>query len=115
MSWGLNERKAGAVTVLELTGRLTLGEGSDPLDEKLQRLIAAGCRAVLLDCRRVSAIDSRGIKALVRALTSMQRSGGQLKLLQPGTRVREVLEMTRLHTVIETFDDEPQALESFSA
>lgn len=114
MPWNIEERQAGTVTVLELTGRLTMGEGSDPLDSRLQALIGGGQRAVLLDCRQVESIDSRGLKTLVRALTSMERAGGKLKLLQPAPRLRQVLEFTRLQTVIEVFEDESQAIASFS-
>jgi len=115
MSWDIKERQAGAVTVLEVSGRMTLTEGSDPLDTKLQDLIAAGRRAVLLDCSRVSGIDSRGLKALVRGLISMRKRGGGLKLLRPSDRVRQLLEITRLSTVIEMYDDEAQGLQSFSS
>lgn len=112
MSVEVKKRHAGSITVLELSGRLTMG-GSDALDETLQSLIADGHLALLLDCNQVSAIDSQGIKALVRGAVSIEQRGGKLKLLKPAPRVRKVLEITRLLTVIETFDDEVAALESF--
>jgi len=77
-------------------------------------LIGSGCRALLLDCRQVSLIDSQGIKALVRGVTSMEKQGGKVKLLKVSPRMREVLNLTRLLTVIEAFEDEPAALGSFS-
>lgn len=106
-------RRAGPVLVLELAGRLTMGEGSEKLDEVLQALIAKGERAVVLDLARVPLIDSQGIQSLVRGVTSMANRGGKLKLLQLTPRVREVLDLTRLLTVIEAFDNEEAALRSF--
>lgn len=110
----MKERQAGSVTVLEVCGRLTVGQGSEVLEEKLQDLIAAGQRYLLLDCSRATAIDSHGIKALVRGLTSAEKRGGKLKLLKLTPRVREPLDITRLLTVIDAFDDEETALRSFS-
>ena len=109
----VKERQTGPVTVLELSGRLTMGGGSQTLEESLQKQIAGGRRSLLLDCSQVSNIDSQGIKALVRGLTSLQRQGGKLKLLKVTPRVREVLNLMRLLTVIEAFEDEPTALRSF--
>lgn len=115
MSVGIKEHQAGSVTVLELSRRLTMGSGSEALDEKLQSLIADGRLALLLDCSQVSTIDSRGIRVLVRGVTSIEKRGGKLKLLKVPRRVREVLDVTRLLTVIETFDDEHAALRSFTS
>ena len=106
-------RRAGPVVVLEITGRLTMGSGSEKLEEMLRDLIASGERALLLDCAGVSVIDSQGIKSLVQGVTSMEKRGGKLKLLKISPRVREVLDLTRLLTVIETFDDEDSAVRSF--
>lgn len=106
-------RRAGSVVVLELTGRLTMGPGSEDLEQKLKDLIANGERAVLLHCAGVSVIDSQGIKSLVQGVTSMEKRGGKLKLLKISPRVREVLDLTRLLTVMETFDDEEAAVRSF--
>lgn len=114
MAFSLKERRrAGPVVVLELAGRLTLGQASEELEQMLQRLMAQGERALLLDCAGLAVIDSQGIKALVRSLTSMERQGGKLKLLNLTARVHEVLDLTRLLTVLESFDDEETALRSF--
>ena len=115
MSGIVKERQAGSVTVLELTGRLTMGVGSEALEEKLQSLITSGRLALLLDCSQVTGIDSQGIKALVRAVTSVEKRGGKLKLLKIPRRVRGVLEVTRLLTVMESFEDEEAALQSFTS
>lgn len=109
------ERQAGSVTILELSGRLFMGEASDELDLKLQGLMSEGRVNLLLDCSRVTGIDSQGIKSLVRGVISAQKRGGKLKLLKLSHRVKEVLQITRLLTVIEFFDDEGVALQSFSS
>ena len=111
----VKERQAGSVTILELRGRLHIGAAVEELDQKLQRLVAEGRTALLLDCSQVAGIDSQGIKTLVRGVISAQRRGGKLKLLKLTPRVREVLNITHLLTVIESFDDEQTALSSFSA
>jgi anti-anti-sigma factor len=107
------ERQAGGEVVLELSGRLYLGESSEELDAKLQSLFAAGKVNLILDCSGVTAIDSQGIKVLVRAVISAHTRGGKVALLKISHRVREVLTITHLLSVIESFDDEPAALASF--
>ena len=113
MSLQIKQRQSGPVTILALSGRLTMGAGLDTLHEVLESLIHGGRHSVLLDCSEVSLIDSQGIKALVRGLTSLERQGGRLKILKMTPRVREVLSITRLLTMIEAFDDESTALRSF--
>ncbi|MFQ5723066.1 MAG: STAS domain-containing protein [Terriglobia bacterium] len=113
MGFAVRERRNGPVVVLELEGRLTFGEGTDKLDGVVRRLIEGGERALVVDCSRVESIDSQGIKSLVWGVTSLEKRGGRLKLLRMSPRVREVLEITRLLTVIETFDDEAAAVKSF--
>jgi anti-sigma B factor antagonist len=113
MSVGITERQVGPVTILELSGRLALGEGSTALNEKLQSLIGEGRVNMLLECSRVTALDSQGISALVRGIISTQKRGGKLKLLRVAPRVRHVLEVTRLLSVIESFEDEAKALASY--
>ena len=114
MSFLIQERKAGPVTILELSGRLTMGEGSEMLKGKLQSLIADRHGALLLDCRQMSAIDSTGIQALLWVVTSAEGKGAKLKLLKPSARVWEALNLMRLLTVIQSFDDEEGALRSFA-
>jgi anti-sigma B factor antagonist len=105
--------RAGPVQILELTGRLALGDGAEKLNQSLQGLIARGERNLLLDCAGVEALDSEGIRVLLRAVVSLRSRGGGLKLMKLTPQVRWVLEVTRLLTVIETFDDEQAALRSF--
>jgi len=108
-----NERQMGGVVILDLSGRVYLGESCEELDEKLQGLFTAGKVNLILDCSAVSGIDSQGIKVLVRGVISAHSRGGKLSLLKITPRVREVLTITRLITVIESFDDEQSALASF--
>lgn len=115
MSGLVKQRHVGSVTVLELSGRMTIAAGSERLNEKLQALIADGHLHLLLDCSQVSGIDSQGISALVRGVISVRKRGGNLKLMKLSSRVRQVLEITRLISVIESFDDEAAALGSFQA
>lgn len=109
------EMQSGSVTILVLSGRLFIGEASDELDHKLQDFISAGQVNFLLDCSHVSGIDSQGIKSLVRGVISAQKRGGKLKLLNLSHRMKVVLQITRLLTVIESFEDEGAALQSFAS
>ena len=113
MSIEIGERTAGTVTVVTVKGRVAYEEGSRQLDERLQRLIVEGRINVLVECSEVDTLDSQGISALIRALITAGRQGGKVKLLRPSVRVRRVLQVTRLNTVIEAFEDEKEALASF--
>ena len=114
MAFAITEReRIGSVALVEMSGRLVMNEGSDKLEAELQRRIAAGERALLLDWAGVSVIDSQGLKALMHGVISIRKVGGHLKLLNVAPRVREVLELTRLLTVIEVFDNRDDALRSF--
>ena len=114
MTFSINERRRGSLVILELNGRLVMGEGSEELDKDIQQRIQAGVHALVLDCSRVPAIDSQGIKSLVRGAISLQKRDGKLILLRLTPRVREVLELTRLLTVLEAYDDEEAAVRSVS-
>lgn len=114
MGWEIRERTAGNVTVVELAGRITLGASGDGVEARLQELINSGVRALLLDLSRVEVLDSRGLKALVRAYISMQKRDGRLKLAKLPPRIRQVLEITRLLQVFEAFEDEESARNSFT-
>jgi anti-sigma B factor antagonist len=107
------ERQVGPVTVLELKGRLTVLEGSEALDEKFQQLIDASRIKLLIDLSQVTGIDSRGISSVVRGYISATKRGGKLTILNPSAKVRNVLEITRLLSVLESFTDEAAALAAF--
>jgi anti-anti-sigma factor len=106
------ERSVGPVTLLELSERLTI-ENVSELRDKLQYLNEQGRRSLLLDCSRVSVVDSTGVGALVRDWLWIKRQHGTMKLLYPSQRLREVLQLLGLQKVIECFDDISLALRAF--
>jgi anti-sigma B factor antagonist len=113
MAWELKDRQIDSVTLVDVVGRLETSGGSDALEEKLQSLIRQGQRSLLLECSRVSAIDSSGIGALVRCVISVHNRGGDLKLLRLSPVMRSALKVLGLIERLESFDDEATALASF--
>ena len=111
----IDERSAGHVTVLTLKGELKLGEGQALLKDKVHSLLHQGRKHVLVDLGGVTYIDSSGIGELAGAYTSMVRAGGAIKLLNLTKRVKDLLAITKLLTVFDSFDSEPEALKSFPA
>ena len=109
----IRERQAGDVTVLDMDGKITIGEGSVALRSAVRRLIEEGKKKILLNLSNVSYVDSSGIGELVSSFTTVQREGGQLKLLKLTQKIRDLLGITKLLTVFDTFDEEAQALNSF--
>lgn len=114
MSIKLNTRQVGDVTVLDLAGRITLGEGSSTMRDSLKELITKGQKKLLLNLGEVTYIDSSGIGELVSGFTTVTNQGGQLKLLGLNKRVKDLLQVTKLYTVFETFEDEAEAVRSFA-
>jgi anti-sigma B factor antagonist len=107
-------RPAGnGVTVLEMRGRIILGAGNVVLRDAVQDLIVRGNILVLLDLREVEHIDSAGLGELVRSHTSLRKAGGQLKLLNPSAKIKEMLQMSMLHKVFDLQNDEVSAIKSF--
>lgn len=113
MGLQIDVRQSGAVTLVELRGRATIGSSNEMLASKLSEAVAGGASKLLVNLEGVSQIDSSGISTLVRNYVTLGKKGGALKLLKPVGRVREVLEVTRLMSCIPTFDDEATALASF--
>jgi anti-sigma B factor antagonist len=111
----INERNAGNVTILDLSGRITIGEGSVQLREAVRRLLEQGHKNLLIDLGQVDYVDSSGIGELVSCYTTTKNQGGQLKLLNLTKKIKDLLSITKLLTVFETFDDEGSALASFGA
>jgi anti-sigma B factor antagonist len=109
----LKERNAGAITILECAGGQTAGQGRDALNDRVQATLASGRILLLLDLSQVSSINSQDISALVRSSVSAGKHKGKLKLLKLSPKVRQVLAITRLLNVLETFDDEAAAITSF--
>jgi anti-sigma B factor antagonist len=101
------------VTVLDLSGRITLGEGSVQLRDAIRDLIAKGQHSILLDLGEVNYIDSSGLGELVSAYTTARNQGAALKLLKLTKKVHDLLQLTKLYTVFEIFDDEASAIASF--
>jgi len=114
MSVKLNTRQVGDVIVLDLAGRITLGEGSSTMRDALKDALAKGQKKILLNLSEVSYIDSSGIGELVSAFTTVTNQGGQLKLNGLNKRVKDLLQITKLYTVFEVFDEEPTAMRSFT-
>jgi anti-sigma B factor antagonist len=111
----IDERAIGDVMVLDLKGRITLGEGDDLLKDKVNSLVNQGHRKVVLNLAEVPYIDSAGLGEIVRTYTTVSRQGGSLKLLNLTKRITDLLSITKLLTVFETFDSEQDAIKSFSA
>jgi anti-sigma B factor antagonist len=114
MSIKLSNRQVGDVTVVDATGRITLGEGSSALRDMLRDLVTKGHKKILLNLGEVSYIDSSGIGELVSGFTTVTNQGGSLKLLGLTKRVKDLLQITKLYTVFEVHDDEASAVRSFA-
>jgi len=114
MSVKVGTRQVGDVTVADVTGKLTLGEGSSAFRDALRNLIAQGHKKILLNLHAVSYIDSSGIGELVAGYTTVTSGGGKLKLLNLTQRVQSPLQSTKLYTVFEVFDDETTGVKSFT-
>jgi anti-sigma B factor antagonist len=106
-------RQVNGVTVVDMSGRITLGEGSVILRETVKDLLAKGHKKILLNLGDVSYIDSSGIGELVSAYTSVRNQGGELKLLKLTKKVHDLLQITKLYTVFDIKDDEASAVQAF--
>ncbi len=114
MSVKLTTRQVGDVTVIDASGRITLGEGASAFRDTIRDLSAKGDKKILLNLSEVSYIDSSGIGEMVSGFTTVTNHGGQLKLLGLSKRVKDLLQITKLYTVFEVSDDEASAVRSFS-
>lgn len=110
----IEERVVGDVTILDLKGKITLGEGDEALKDKINSLTLQNRRQILLNLEGVPYIDSAGLGEVVRTYTTVSRQGGQLKLVNLTKRIEDLLSITKLLTVFETFDSEDDALKSFT-
>ncbi|HTG88599.1 MAG TPA: STAS domain-containing protein [Vicinamibacterales bacterium] len=107
------ERTVSDVTVLDLKGKMTLGEGDELLKDKINSLLASGKKKLLLNLEAVPYIDSAGLGEVVRTYTTVSRQGGSLKLLNLTKRIEDLLSITKLLTVFDTFDSEAEAVKSY--
>lgn len=114
MSLKSSTRQVDGVTVIDLSGRITLGEGSVVLRDAIRDLIGKGEKKLLLNLGDVTYIDSSGIGELVSAFTAVRKEGGELKLLNLTKKVHDLLQITKLYTVFDVKDDEAAAVSSFS-
>jgi anti-sigma B factor antagonist len=106
-------RHAGSVAIVDLAGRITLGEGSGMVRTTLKDLVTAGTKDILLNLKDVSYIDSAGLGELVGGYATVSNQGGRVKLLNTQARVNSLMQVTKLYTVFESFNDEGTALASF--
>ena len=114
MSMKASTRQLDGVTVVDLSGRITLGEGSVVLRDLVRELIGKGNKKILLNLGDVTYIDSSGIGELVSAFTTVRNQGGELKLLNLTKKVHDLLQITKLYTVFDVKDDEASAVKAFA-
>ena len=110
----INVRESGGISILEVHGRLTIGEPADQLHDALQSVIKAGAKKVIVILNGIPQIDSSGISTLVRISIKLAREGGVLRLVCGQGRVRDALTVTRLIEAIPTFESESAALQNFA-
>jgi anti-sigma B factor antagonist len=111
----IEERAIGDVLVLDVKGRITLGEGDEILKDKVNSLLNQGKKKIVLNLAEVPYIDSAGLGEIVRTYTTVSRQGGSLKLLSLTKRITDLLAITKLLTVFETYESENDAVQSFSS
>ncbi|HTG58074.1 MAG TPA: STAS domain-containing protein [Terriglobia bacterium] len=114
MSMKATTRQVDSVNVVDLSGRITLGEGCSQLRELIRDLLAKGHKNILLNLGEVTYIDSSGIGELVSGFTAVSNQGGHLKLLNLTKKVQDLLQITKLLTVFDVHDDEAKAIASFA-
>jgi len=113
VSMKTSTRQVSGVTIVDLSGRITLGEGSVLLRDMVRDLVTKGQRKILLNLGDVTYIDSSGIGELVSAFTTVRNQGGELKLLNLTKKVHDLLQITKLYTVFDVKDDEATAVAAF--
>ena len=110
----IEERAAGEVTILDLKGKMTLGEGDEILKDKINSLVLQGRKHIVLNLADVPYIDSAGLGEVVRTYTTVKRQGGNMRLLNLTKRIEDLLSITKLLTVFESFDNEADAVRSLT-
>ena len=113
MQMTTNIREVADVTIVDISGRIVLGDESAALRDLVRRLLSLGHKKILLNLANVNHIDSAGLGHLVGAFTSVQKQAGELKLLNLTNKVHDLMQITRLYTVFDIMDDEAVALKSF--
>ena len=110
----IKERKRDGVAVLEMSGKLMGGPDAEAFAEILKTLIHEGCHNVIVNMERVSWVNSTGLGILISGYTTLKKSGGELKLLNVSDRIQNIFIVSKLFTVFESFQDEDEAVRSFS-
>ena len=113
MSMKVATRQVDGITILDLSGRITLGEGSVTLRDAVHDVLAKGSKKILLNLENINYIDSSGIGELVSGFTSVRNSGGELKLLNLTKKVHDLLQITKLYTVFDIWDNEASAISAY--
>jgi anti-sigma B factor antagonist len=111
----ISERIVDGITILDLNGKLTIGDGAQLLKDKSESLVFQGRKQVIVNLGAVPYIDSGGLGQLVACFTTLTRAGGRLTLVNLNTRNHDLLSITKLVSVFETFDTEREAIESYAA
>ena len=114
MALRMTDREVNGVSVIDLEGRIVLGEESNAFRERVKSLLAAGKKKIVLNLANVSYIDSAGLGTLVATFHSARSQGATLKLAHLGQKFKEVLQVTKLMTVFDTYDNEAAAIQSFA-
>src|SRR5262249_22458136 len=109
----VSERGVGNVTILDISGNVTLNDGSEQLRDKVRSVLQQGQKYLLVNLSKVSYMDSAGLGELVQAYSTVAKQGGKWKLVSPTKRLQDLLVITKLATVFDSFDDEPTAIASF--
>jgi len=115
MSVKAEVRRVGDVSIVDLSGRITLGEGSGLVRSTIKDLVNSGQKNILVNLKEVTYLDSAGLGELVGAYATVTNMAGNIKLLHPQSKVHDLLQVTKLYTVFIAFDDEAEAMRSFAS
>jgi anti-sigma B factor antagonist len=113
MPMTVSERSVGNVTILDVSGNVTLNDGAEQVRDKVRAVLQQGQKFLLVNLAKVSYMDSAGLGELVQAYSTVAKQGGKLKLVNPTKRLHDLLVITKLSTVFDSFDDETAAVASF--
>lgn len=115
MSAKVDIRHSGNVAIVDVSGKITLGEGTGLLHDAVRKLVAAGDKNILLNLKNATYIDSAGLGEFVGSYATVTNQGGQIKLLNVQSKIHDLLQITKLYTVFTAYDDEAEAVRSFAA
>ncbi len=110
----VSDRTVGSVTILDVSGHVTLNDGADQIRDKVKAVLQEGKRHLLINLAQVSYMDSAGLGELIQAYSTVSKQGGALKLVSPTKRLKDLLVITKLSTVFDSYDDETAAIASYA-